>query len=165
VVVWRNYEASLDTAALEPRTRAISTYVLQEYFIPVANFLPFVRAMGKILRERDTGALNVSIRHSPADQTTLLPWAPVEVFCFVLYYKQRVTRTASVAVEKWTRELVDAALDHGGRYYLPYRLHPTRAQFDRAYPEARQYAELKRRVDPANRLRNMLWNRYLPAYS
>jgi len=160
-VVWRNFEASMDNAALEPRTRAMSTYVLQEYFIPVANFRPFVQQMGEILRRRQTGALNVSIRHAPPDTTSMLTWAPVEVFCFVLYYKQRVTASASREVEAWTRDLVEAALRNGGRYYLPYRLHATHDQFIRAYPEAAQFATLKKRVDPDNRLRNLLWDRYL----
>jgi hypothetical protein len=33
-VVWRNYEASYDALELEPASRAISTYVLEEYFVP-----------------------------------------------------------------------------------------------------------------------------------
>jgi FAD/FMN-containing dehydrogenase len=160
-VVWRNFEASMDNASLEPRTRSVSTFVLQEYFIPVANFLPFVRQMAAILRGRETGVLNVSIRHAPADMTSMLTWAPTEVFCFVLYYKQRVTESASRAVEAWTRELVDLALRNGGRYYLPYRLHATRDQFVRAYPESAQFALLKKKLDPGNRLRNLLWDRYL----
>lgn len=160
-VVWRNFEASLDNASLEPRTRAFSTYVLQEYFIPVASFLPFAQQMAAILRRHRTGALNVSIRHARADTTSLLAWAPVEVFCFVLYHKQRVTESASRAVKGWTREPVDAALRNGGRYYLPYRLHATPDQFARAYPEAAAFAAFKKRVDPRNRLRNLLWDRYL----
>ena len=32
-VVWRNYEASFDVAQLEPVSRRLSTYVLQEYFV------------------------------------------------------------------------------------------------------------------------------------
>lgn len=160
-VVWRNFEASMDNASLDPRTRAISTYVLQEYFIPVANFHSFVQQMAAILRGRQTGVLNVSIRHAPADVTSLLTWAPTEVFCFVLYYKQRVTESASKAVEAWTRDLVELALRNGGRYYLPYRLNATRDQFVRAYPESAQFALLKKKLDPSNRLRNLLWDRYL----
>jgi FAD/FMN-containing dehydrogenase len=91
-VVWRNFEASTDTAMLEPRTRAISTYVLQEYFIPVSNFSQFATQMASILRRRQTGALNVSIRHAPADATSMLTWAPAEVFCFVLYYSSVLPR-------------------------------------------------------------------------
>jgi FAD/FMN-containing dehydrogenase len=56
---------------------------------------------------------------------------------------------------------VEAALRHGGRYYLPYRLHPTQEQFARAYPEASQFAAVKKKVDPESRLRNLLWDRYL----
>jgi FAD/FMN-containing dehydrogenase len=160
-VVWRNHEASLDTASLEPRSRKESTYLLQEYFIPVARFLPFARNMARILKRHSVNALNVSIRHSPADITSLLAWAPEEVFSFVLYYKQRSTRQASAAVQVWTRELIDAALKEGGRYYLPYRLHATREQFRRAYPGAAEFVAVKARVDPDNRFRNLLWDAYL----
>lgn len=160
-VVWRNHEASLDAASLEPRTRWVSTYLLQEYFIPAANFVPFARAMAAILRGRDVAALNVSIRHSPADPTTLMRWAPGEVFCFVLYHKQRTHGFAESTVRGWTRELIDAALAVGGRHYLPYRLHATRAQFRRAYPESARFAALKRRHDPQGRFRNALWDTYL----
>jgi len=161
MVVWRNHEASKDTASLEPRTRAVSTYLLQEYFIPVQNFFPFLREMARILNAHRVNALNVSIRHSPADTLSLLTWAPAEVFSFVLFYKQRRNRQASAAVRAWTRELIDAALASGGRYFLPYRLDATRAQFERAYPEARAFAALKARLDPGNRLRNLLWDSYL----
>jgi len=161
MVVWRNHEASKDTASLEPRTRAVSTYLLQEYFIPVQNFFSFLREMARILNAHRVNALNVSIRHSPADTLSLLTWAPAEVFSFVLFYKQRRNRQASAAVRAWTRELIDAALASGGRYFLPYRLDATRAQFERAYPEARAFAALKARLDPDNRLRNLLWDSYL----
>jgi FAD/FMN-containing dehydrogenase len=110
-------------------------------------------------------ALNVSIRHSPADRDSLLRWAPVDVFSFVLFHKQRNTPAADLQAGEWTRQLVDAALDCGGRHYLPYRLHATPEQFLRAYPEAREFAALKSRIDPGNRFRNQLWDRYLGAAS
>ena len=83
------------------------------------------------------------------------------MFAFVLYYKQRSSARASAAVRAWTRELIDASLANGGRYYLPYRLHATRAQFAAAYPEAGRFAAVKARVDPGNRFRNLLWDTYL----
>jgi FAD/FMN-containing dehydrogenase len=161
-VVWRNREASLDADALEPRTRAFSTYLLQEYFIPIAQFRTFATQLSKTLSDFEVNALNVSIRHSPCDRNTLLHWAADEVFCFVLYYKQRAHRWADADAARWTRRLIDAALASGGRYYLPYRLHATPEQFLRAYPEAEAFAALKAQVDPRNRFRNKLWNRYLP---
>ena len=161
-VVMRNLEASLDTASLEPRTRRMSTYLLQEYFVPVRHFAPFARQMASILRAHDVQALNVSIRHAPADTTSLLRWAPQEVFCFVLYHKQRMWERSEHAAARWTRALVDAALSLGGRHYLPYRLHATPEQFLRAYPEVEAFTAIKRRLDPGNRFRNLLWDHYLP---
>ena len=161
-VVMRNFEASQDAASLEPRTRMVSTYLLQEYFIPIAAFLPFATRMAQILRMHDVNALNVSIRHSPQDAVSLLRWAPAEVFSFVLYYKQRSTGSADHGSEGWTRKLIDAALSMGGRYYLPYRLHASASQFRAAYPEVPAFAAIKRQVDPGYRFRNLLWDKYLP---
>lgn len=161
-VVMRNFEASQDAASLEPRTRMVSTYLLQEYFIPVAEFLPFARRMAEILQMHDVNALNISIRHSPEDTVSLLRWATGEVFSFVLYYKQRSSEYADLASERWTRMLIDAALSMGGRYYLPYRLHASESQFHAAYPEATAYARIKHGVDPDYRFRNRMWDKYLP---
>ncbi|MCS3809211.1 FAD-binding oxidoreductase [Xanthomonas sp. 4461] len=161
-VMRRNCQASLDARSLEPRTRRMSTYLLQEYFVPVPAFTAFAREMAAILRRHDVNALNISIRHSPADTVSLLRWAPQPVFSFVLYYKQRSGSSPDKATVAWTRQLIDAALAHGGRYYLPYRLHASQQQFDAAYPEAGSFASLKSNIDPGRRFRNHLWDKYLP---
>lgn len=161
-VVWRNREASLDVASLEPASRDYSTYLLQEYFIPVDGFLHFAKRLAGILQAHDVNALNVSIRHSPADTTTLLRWAREDVFCFVLYHKQRNHADADRDAQRWTRALIDAALEIGGRYYLTYRLHATPSQFLRAYPDAVRFSQLKHGIDPTGRFRNRLWDAYLP---
>jgi len=160
-VAWRNHEASLDVAQLEPLSRTTLTYVLNEYFIPPRRFEGFVREMGAILRRHKVAAINISIRHSPADTLALLPWAREEVFTFVLFYRQGLDLPAQQAVGEWTRELIDATLRHEGRYYLPYQLHATREQFERAYPEVAQLRQLKSRVDPQGRFSNSLWQKYL----
>jgi FAD/FMN-containing dehydrogenase len=59
-----------------------------------------------------------------------------------------------------TRELVDAAIQAGGRYYLPYRLHATPAQFLRAYPQAEQFFKLKRQYDPQELFQNQFYRKY-----
>lgn len=160
-VVWLNREASLDVARLEPRTRAMSTYVLQEYFVPAHQLVPFVRAMANILKTNRVEALNVSLRHAPRDRDGLMAWAPQEVFSLVLYYKQRTWAAAQRTVGQWTQELIDAVLAHEGRYYLPYQLHATQAQFDAAYPQAQSLRALKLLMDPQNKFSNELWRKYL----
>lgn len=160
-VAWRNHEASLDAASLEPDSRRWSTYALQEYFVPVAAFESFARAMARAIRANEAQVLNVSVRHSPADLASVMAWARQEVFCFVLYYKQGTRADDVVHVGNWSRELVQAALDHGGTYYLPYQRHATQAQFDKAYPRREQFRAIKAAADPRGRLCNELWKQYL----
>jgi hypothetical protein len=52
------------------------------------------------------------------------------------------------------------ALAAGGRYYLPYRLHATPAQFRRAYPQADEFFNLKRRYDPQELFQNQFYVKY-----
>jgi len=159
-VVWRNYEASYDVSELEPVSRTRSTYVLEEYFIPVGNFEAFTARMRTIFGRHRPNVINVSIRHASPDADSTMAWAREESFAFVIYYKQGVSAAAQKAVGEWTRELIDAALENGGTYYLPYQLHATREQFRRAYPRAEELFALKRRLDPAYRFRNKLWDKY-----
>ena len=159
-VHWRNYEAGYDVAELEPPSRRRRTYVLQEYFVPVCRFMEFALVMCEIFRRHQVNVLNVSIRHALPDPGSLLAWARTETFAFVVYYKQRTRQNARYRVAVWTRELIDAAIAVGGAYYLPYQAHATEEQFHRAYPRAREYFALKRRLDPDFRLRNVLWDKY-----
>jgi FAD/FMN-containing dehydrogenase len=50
-VTWRNYEASYDVAELEPASRRTTTYLLQEYFVPVERFDEFVPKMREVLQQ------------------------------------------------------------------------------------------------------------------
>jgi FAD/FMN-containing dehydrogenase len=161
-VEWRNYEASYDARELEPASREKSTYVLQEYFVPVEHFDEFVPKMRTIFQQHHANILNVSIRHALPDPGTLLAWARSEVFCFVVYYKQGVTPEDRAAVAQWTREMIDADISVGGAYYLPYQVVATNTQFHKAYPRADEFFAVKAQVDPQNKFRNTLLNRYYP---
>ncbi|MEM9209116.1 MAG: GNAT family N-acetyltransferase, partial [Pseudomonadota bacterium] len=159
-VIWRNQEADYDVAELEPLSRKDSTYVLQEYFIPVGDVIEFAGYMTEILQRHKVQVVNVSIRHANPDPGSLLAWAKEEVFALVLYYKQRTGNAAREAVAVWTRELIDAALRCNGSYYLPYQPHGRVDQFQAAYPRASELFSLKERLDPDYRFRNSLWSKY-----
>lgn len=159
-VEWRNYEASYDVKELEPSSRKDSTYVLQEYFVPVENLEKFVPKMAEILQRHNVNAINVSIRHAKQDPGTMLAWARTEVFAYVLYYKQGTSDADKKVVAAWTRELIDAAISLNGAYYLPYQIHATNEQFKAAYPNADAFFAQKKKLDPTNKFRNKLWDAY-----
>jgi FAD/FMN-containing dehydrogenase len=159
-VEWRNYEASYDVLELEPKWRKHSTYVLQEYFVPVEQFDTFYPLMTGILKKNKVNVINISIRHAKQDPGTLLAWANTEVFAFVLYYKQGTTQEDKDKVKKWTQELIYASILYKGTYYLPYQICATQEQFLKAYPNSNDFFKLKRQLDPTNKFRNKLWDAY-----
>ena len=124
-VTWLNYEASYDARELEPASRASTTYVLTECFVPVDQFEAFVPRLRDVLQRHDVNVINVSVRHARRDPGSILAWAKTDVFAFVIYYKQGTSSDERARAGIWTRELIDAALNLGGSYYLPYQLHAT----------------------------------------
>jgi FAD binding domain-containing protein len=160
IVHWRNFEAGYHVNELKPLFRDQRTYVLQEYFVSVDNFLPFLQTMSEILNRHKVNVVNISVRHAYKDPGSLLAWARDETFAFVLYYKQRTRINARERVAVWTRELIDAVITHDGAYYLPYQPHATPEQFHQAYPNASKLFANKRQYDPDYRFRNCLWDKY-----
>jgi len=157
---YRNYEAGYDVFELEPSSRKESTYVLQEYFVPVQQFDAFLALMSEIFIRHQVNVINVSVRHANADSGSLLAWAKEEVFAFVVYYKQKTDEIEKGRVAVWTRELIDAALSLQGSYYLPYQPHATVVQLHKAFPKAKELFALKQQLDPSGKFRNVLWDTY-----
>lgn len=159
-VVWRNFEASYDISDLAPITGPKWSYVLQEYFVPVERFDEFATYLKAVLLEHNVHIANVSIRHALPDTDTMLAWANKEVFAFVLYYWQYNDPNSRREVGAWTRKLIEASVAFGGSYYLPYQIHASHEQFERAYPRAKDYFALKQRLDPGYKFRNKLFDAY-----
>ena len=157
---WRNYEAGYDALELEPRSRKDTTYVLQEYFVPVTKFSEFSDRMADIFIRNKVNVINVSVRHATVDSGSLLAWARSETFAFVVWYRQGTSDDEKKKVGAWTRELIDEAISFGGGYYLPYQPHATEEQFHKAYPNAHKLFEIKRMLDPDFKFRNSLWDKY-----
>lgn len=159
-VHWRNYEAGYDVAELEPNSREYSSYILQEYFIPIDELETYTAAIAEIFKRYDINVINISIRHSIENQESLLSWSNQEVFAFVIWYKQGTSEAAKNKVGVWTRELIDVTLKAKGTYYLPYQIHATNEQFHKAYPKAKELFKLKQELDPNYKFRNALWETY-----
>ena len=159
----RNYEASYDVAELEPLTRKYSTYVLQEYFIPIRHAAQFIQKVKKVFQEYDANIINISIRHAIQNSESLLSWSRGEVLAFVVYYKQGTSFKDRESVSVWTRKAIDASIACEGAYYLPYQPHATKEQIEKAYPNFKQFAVNKKEMDPKYKFRNALFDKYIYA--
>jgi FAD/FMN-containing dehydrogenase len=141
---------------------ADTTDILHEYFVPQARVAEFVPSLRRILGKHRPNLLNVTVREVNQDQDTWLRYADQDMFSFVMLFQQARTSAAEQQMGDLSRELIDAVLNAGGRYYLPYRLHATPEQFHRAYPTAHKFFELKRHYDPDELFQNEFYRRYGP---
>jgi FAD/FMN-containing dehydrogenase len=139
---------------------AASTDILHEYFIPPRSIEPFVIELRQIVPRHACDLLNVTVRLIEADDDSFLRYADQRVYSLVMLFQQPRTSAGEACMESLTQALIDAALAHGGRYYLPYRLHATREQFHRAYPQAKRFFELKRHYDPDELFQNQFYLKY-----
>ena len=157
-LVSRNEEMYDDMAYL--RNRLPDTDILQEYFIPYERMPEFVDSLREIVRRNKANLLNVTIRTVHKDTVTALPYAKQDMFGFVLYFNVRFNDHDNDILRKTTTDLIDAAAQAGGTYYLPYQLFHTREQLLRAYPEANDFFDTKRRYDPIGLFSNKFYEKY-----
>lgn len=139
---------------------AATTDILHEYFVPRAGLATFVDELRRIVPKHGGDLLNVTVRSINTDEDTFLRYADGHVFSFVMLFNQPRTPEADGQMQAMTRDLIDAALAAGGRYYLPYRLHASVEQFHRAYPQAGEFFHLKRKYDPQELFQNQFYVKY-----
>lgn len=149
-----------ESAEVFANRSAESTDILHEYFIPPAQFNAFLRRVREIVPRHGGDLLNVTVRNVVRDDDAFLRYADQDLFALVMLFNQSRLPEGETRMATMTRELIDAVLSLGGRYYLPYRLHATVEQFERAYPQSRRFFELKRRYDPDELFQNQFYVRY-----
>ena len=137
------------------------TDILHEYFIPRAQIVPFIDGMRAIFERKHNNLVNASIR-AVGTEDNALSYAPSPAFSVVLYLNQPTTPEGTAAMRQLTGELIDLAASHGGRFFLPYQLHYTPAQLERAYPEIGAFFAAKRDWDPQGLFSNTWYARYAP---
>jgi FAD/FMN-containing dehydrogenase len=135
------------------------TDILQEYFIPREQFVPFVDGLREIVRANGTTLLNASVRVVHRE-SNMLTYASSDMFAVVLYVNQSTTDAAHAQMGETTRQIIDLTLKHQGTFFLPYQLHYTPEQLRQSYPQIDDFFEAKRTYDPNGLLTNTFYERY-----
>lgn len=149
-----------DGVSIFENRQADSTDILHEYFVPPDRIEHFVSEVRSIIPARHGNLLNITVRSIEKDNDTFLRYADSPMLSLVMLFNQKCTVEDEAAMQEMTRQMIDAAIKVGGRYYLPYRLHATVEQFHAAYPMASEFFELKRRHDPSELFQNQFYLKY-----
>jgi decaprenylphospho-beta-D-ribofuranose 2-oxidase len=145
---------------LDYRSRR-DTDIIQEYYVPVENFVPFMDRFREILLAGEMNVLSSTVRYVAPNATPALAYAPrSETFAIIQMSNVGLSANEQARAEAVTRQLVDATIEHGGTYYLTYQLYPTPEQLHRAYPNARHAFERKRFYDPDEIFTNQFYQKY-----
>jgi FAD/FMN-containing dehydrogenase len=137
------------------------TDILQEYFVPRDQLVPFVDGLRRVILAHGAKVLNASVR-VVRKEGNLLNYAHEDMFAVVLYVNQTTDAAGNERMEGFTRELIDLSLRVGGRFFLPYQLHYTADQLRQAYPEIETFFRAKEVYDPDNLFTNTFYNKYAP---
>jgi FAD/FMN-containing dehydrogenase len=157
-LVSRNEEMYDDMAYLENRLR--DTDILQEYFVPYDRMPEFVDRLRSVVQKNNANLLNVTIRTVHKDTLTALPYAKEDMFGFVLYFNVGFDDEDNEILKKTTTDLIDAAEQSGGTYYLPYQLFYSKQQLERSYPGIQEFFAAKRTYDPIELFSNKFYEKY-----
>jgi FAD/FMN-containing dehydrogenase len=149
-----------EAAGVYQEQNADRTDILHEYFLPAEKIEEFLIKARRIIPRHPVDLLNVTVRDLRADKDTFLRYADRDMFALVMLFNQPRTQAADETMRAFSSEMLDAVLDCGGRYYLPYRLHASPEQFRRAYPQAAEFFAKKRQHDPDGLFRNQFYLKY-----
>ena len=138
-----------------------NTDIIQEYYVPVENFVPFMDRFREILLAGKMNVLSSTVRYVTPNATPALAYAPRrEAFAIIQMSNVDLSPAGQVQAAALTQRLVDAAIENGGTYYLTYQLYPTPEQLHRAYPNARHAFERKRFYDPEELFTSQFYQKY-----
>jgi len=138
-----------------------NTDIIQEYYVPVENFVPFMDRFREILLTGKMNVISSTVRYVAPNVTPVLAYAPKRpAFAIIQMSNVGLSAAAQARARDVTRQLVDAAIDLGGTYYLTYQLYPTAAQLHRAYPNARRAFDRKRFYDPTELFSSQFYEAY-----
>jgi FAD/FMN-containing dehydrogenase len=137
------------------------TDIIQEYYVPVESFIPFMDRFRSILQAGKLNVISSTVRYVAPNDVPVLAYAPRKpAFAIIQMSNVGLSSEAQAHAAEVTRQLVDAALEYGGTYYLTYQLYPTAEQLHHAYPNARRAFERKRFYDPAEVFSSQFYEKY-----
>jgi hypothetical protein len=137
------------------------TDIIQEYYVPVEHFVAFMDRFREILVAGRMNVLSATVRYVSPNATPTLAYASRRpAFAIIQMSNVGLSDTAQAHARAVTQQLVEAALQFGGTYYLTYQLYPTPDQLRRAYPHSARAFERKRFYDPGELFSSQFYEKY-----
>ncbi len=128
----------------------LHTQWLQEYFIKEENLQQFLLFLGAELKANNVRLINATIRPTPRDTVSILPYAEQDRHAVVICFSQMKTKKEVEHTKKWIERVNKFLVDSGDIFYQAYMPYATREQFEECYGKDRvnKLRSLKSKHDP-----------------
>jgi FAD/FMN-containing dehydrogenase len=136
-----------------------SSLIITEIYVPRADLPKFLASAAELLRSTRTMVIYGTVRLIEKDDESLLAWAKEPYACIIFNLLTLHTAPDIEASARSFRGLIDLAIARGGSYYLTYHKFAKPEQVLACYPQFKQFLDLKRKYDPAERFQSD-WYRY-----
>jgi FAD/FMN-containing dehydrogenase len=136
-----------------------SSLIITEIYVPREDLPDFLAQAAELLRSNRTIVIYGTVRLIEKDNESFLAWARKPYACIIFNLLTFHTPTGIEASARAFRGLIDLAIARGGSYYLTYHKFAKREQVTACYPQFKEFLELKRKYDPAERFQSD-WYRY-----
>ena len=136
-----------------------SSLIITEIYIPRSDLPNFLAQAAELLRSNRTIVIYGTVRLIEKDNESFLAWARKPYACIIFNLLTFHTSTGIEASARAFCGLIDLAIARGGSYYLTYHKFAKPEQVTACYPQFKEFLELKRKYDPAERFQSD-WYRY-----
>jgi FAD/FMN-containing dehydrogenase len=136
-----------------------SSLIITEIYVPRSDLPDFLAQAAELLRSNRTIVIYGTVRLIEKDNESFLAWARKPYACIIFNLLTFHTPAGIEASARAFRGLIDLAIARGGSYYLTYHKFAKPEQVIACYPQFKEFLELKRKYDPAERFQSD-WYRY-----
>src|SRR6266496_3406335 len=137
-----------------------SSLIITEIYVPRTDLPDFLARAAELLRSNRTIVIYGTVRLIEKDNESFLAWAKEPYACTIFNLLTFHTPEGIEASARSFRGLIDLAIARGGSYYLTYHKFAKPEQVMACYPQFKQFLDLKRKYDPAERFHSDWYRHY-----
>jgi FAD/FMN-containing dehydrogenase len=137
-----------------------SSLIITEIYVPRRDLPDFLAQAAELLRSNRTIVIYGTVRLIEKDNESFLAWAKESYACTIFNLLTFHTPKGIEASARSFRGLIDLAIARGGSYYLTYHKFAEPEQVMTCYPQFKQFLDLKRNYDPAERFQSDWYRHY-----
>lgn len=137
-----------------------ATEMITEIYSPRPALLRLLEDARRSLGDAQADLIYGTIRFIERDDESFLPWAKDRYACVIFNLHVVHTPAGLDKAARAFRALIDAAIAHGGSYFLTYHRWASRSQIQACYPQFAEFLKRKRAHDPSERFQSEWYRHY-----